>query len=587
MGVWKRNILLRGVSDTSMSPYKVWGLQFLENWGVYIGGCLAVIVTDFAEVFVPKLIADIVDFFSAQKTSPTSNDNLEVFYRSIWILLLVLGVQLITRIAWRLLLAQQSHYVSARMKNLLWEKLRFIPQNRIETDLSPGELMNVAAGDVSISRYLFGFTLVGTVDFVFLLTFCLFAMFSIDVGLTLMCLAIFPILPPLLHRLAKREGIQHQKAQNQLSQLTDLVAQNVSTVRLQKVTETSFFWEKRLKTAANDYRHSRTQVINTNYAFIPVTGLPPLIAYGILLYFGIQKLMLEQISIGEFVAMQSYIFIVQGPLFELGTLISEWQRGFASFKRYLNVLRQPEEPQLRSGGFSFDQQLKNGPVLKSFEIKNLQFKHDAQSDRLFFNGLSQSLKPGDRWGIFGPVGTGKSTLVAILAGLKKGYQGEILLNKQPLNTIEAKSLRKIISIVPQKPFLFASTIYENLCLDNPLAGETDIHRALEICSIYDEVQSFPQGIQTKLGEWGINLSGGQKQRLTLARALLRKPEILFLDDCLSAVDTVTEEKILKNLDLHFKDQILIWIAHRPSTLKYCHLKTELLNPQVISRGLSL
>jgi ATP-binding cassette subfamily B protein len=130
-------------------------------------------------------------------------------------------------------------------------------------------------------------------------------------------------------------------------------------------------------------------------------------------------------------------------------------------------------------------------------------------------------------------------------------------------------------VVPQKPFLFASTVEDNLKLDNPNLGEDQIQRALSICGLDQEVAAFPQGIKTKLGEWGINLSGGQKQRLTLARALLRNPRVLFLDDCLSAVDTVTEEKILTNLNKYFSDQILVWVAHRESTLRFCNLKTEL------------
>ncbi len=571
MNVWKRSIQLKGVSDSRHSPFKIWMFQFVENWGIYIGGCLAVIVTDFAEIFIPKLVSQLIDLFVK---NTNSTDKIENYTKLTFVLLGILAFQFTARVFWRLLLAQQTHYVAARMKSLLWEKVRYFPNSRIETDLSPGELMNVATGDVAIARFLFGFTLVGTVDFIFLLIFCLSAMFSIDPYLSILCLASFPVLPFILHKLAKKEGAQHSASQTQLSLLSDLVAQSISTTRLQKVTETSGFWKSKLVDSADSYRAARVNLLKTAYAFIPVTGIPPLLAYLVLLYFGVQKVIDGQLSLGSFIALQSYIFIIQGPLLELGTLISEWQRGFTSLSRYLNILRQAEESQLRSGGI--DLHIQDSPIVPlEIKINHLDFSYPNAPERKFYNGLSLALKPGDRWGILGPVGSGKTTLVKILSGLQKNYSGEITLNSIDIKNLSHKSLRNWISVVPQKPFLFASTVEDNLKLDNPNLGEDQIQRALSICGLDQEVAAFPQGIKTKLGEWGINLSGGQKQRLTLARALLRNPRVLFLDDCLSAVDTVTEEKILTNLNKYFSDQIVVWVAHRESTLRFCNLKTEL------------
>jgi ATP-binding cassette subfamily B protein len=145
---------------------------------------------------------------------------------------------------------------------------------------------------------------------------------------------------------------------------------------------------------------------------------------------------------------------------------------------------------------------------------------------------------------------------------------------KPLSEWGHQQLRQQVAVVSQRPFLFAMNIRDNLCLGENYS-EQEIWRVLEICGIDREIESLPDRLDTFLGEWGINLSGGQKQRLTIARALIRRPKILFLDDCLSAVDTVTEEHILAQLDQHLKDVTVIWAAHRPSTLRYCHKILEL------------
>jgi ATP-binding cassette subfamily B multidrug efflux pump len=572
MNVWKRDIRLDGVNDPRVRPYKILFRQFFTNWGVYFGGCAAVVVTDFAEVFFPMLVSQLVDIFVNSKSDPLTS--LSSYKKTTLLIFAVLTVQLGARIIWRLLLAQQTHYVGAKLKSLLWEKVRFLPRKRIETDLTPGELMNVATSDISIARFLFGFTLVGTVDFIFLLIFCLGAMITLDIQLTVLSLLAFAFLPFVLHRLAKKEASQHKDSQEILSTLTDSIAQSVSTTRLQKVTETSSFWKSRLLKSADTYRKSRNRLLKTSYAFIPVTGIPPLLAYLGLLILGIQKVDRGELSLGSFVAFQSYIFIIQGPLLELGTIISEWQRGFTSLGRCLNILRQAEETNIRSGGLPYLEKSDSDGDLE-LRIENLNFHYPESQSRPLLQNMTQVLKPGDRWGIWGPIGSGKTTLLNILSGLQSEYTGRVTLNDREIREFEHHGLRQVLSIVPQKPFLFATTVEENLRLDNESLNSDHLWEVLRVCEIDTEIRNFPGGLKAKLGEWGINLSGGQKQRLTLARALLKSPKILFLDDCLSAVDTVTEEKILKNLDSLLKKQILVWVAHRESTLKYCNIKTEL------------
>jgi ATP-binding cassette subfamily B protein len=541
-------------------------------WLVYCVGAVAVIGTDLCEALFPKLTQMTIDIFNnslpdvarqAHKIGLNFDGatKFEAFQVIFALMLALIFVQFLGRIGWRVTLAQQTHYVAAKFKKIIWNRARYFPRSRLEGDLSSGELMNVATGDVGTGRFVYGFTLTAMADFVFLLIFTATAMFSIDVELTLWSLAILPVLPIFLDRLARRESRAHAVAQESLSKLTDLAAQAVATVRLQRLTQTGPFWEGKLNDSADEYRLKRLSVIRAGLAYIPTTGYAPIVSYVILLGLGLKKVFLHEMSVGSFVAMQSYIFIIQGPLFDLGMIISEWQRCFTSLERISHVLRQAEAPQLREGGARI------APSPMVFEVKGLGFRHpNAQGPVL--KDLNFSLGQSERLGVRGPIGSGKSTLVNILSGFERNFEGELRLFGRDIRDYSHKELRQYISIVPQKSFLFADTIRANLRLNRELSDD-EIWRLLEITCLKEDVERFPYGLETRLGEWGINLSGGQKQRLTLARALVNHPRILFLDDCLSAVDTVTEEKILANLDLEMKQLTAIWVAHRGSTLRYC------------------
>ena len=227
----------------------------------------------------------------------------------------------------------------------------------------------------------------------------------------------------------------------------------------------------------------------------------------------------------------------------------------------IEVYEAPKEKYLLEG--------KKEPILPGpiFTVQNLTFKYSEGLEPVF-KDLNFELKEQGRLGLIGPIATGKSTLINILMGLERNFQGKVLFRGRSFDQYGHLELRHHIGHVSQRPFLFASTIRENLKLDRDMSDE-EIWHYLKMAELLEDVRKFPQGLDTSLGEWGINLSGGQKQRLTLARALARTPSVLLFDDCLSAVDTVTEEKILKNIDREMKEVTLVWAAHRASTLKYC------------------
>jgi ATP-binding cassette subfamily B protein len=321
---------------------------------------------------------------------------------------------------------------------------------------------------------------------------------------------------------------------------------------------------------AEKYRQKRLESVNVGLLYFPTMGLSTLFSYGVLLCVGSYKVMQGELGIGEFLAMQNYVILIQDPLVELGHIVSEWQRARTGLKRLAEVYQHPADQHVSSVQESSLQaplpSITTKTISSVFKIERLSFRYDHH---VLFHDVQLQVRPGERIGIMGPVGIGKTTFLHCLSGLEQNYHGHILLHHQSIKKYSHLQLRSLIGLVPQKPFLFAQSIFQNINLDLNLT-EDEVWHYLKLAGLEHDLMRFPERLNTPLGEWGINLSGGQKQRLTLARTLIRKHPILLLDDCLSAVDTVTEQKILKNLQQHLKETTMVWVAHRRSTLADCH-----------------
>jgi ATP-binding cassette subfamily B multidrug efflux pump len=563
-------ILPLGVPWNDAYPRRLYISHLKARWFVYLFGLFGIVVTDLVSVGIPKSIQWLLDLLTGRPipqffTRATTADTFSVLFVT---LVSALGVQVLGRRLWRLNLGQETHRATATYKSALWDRARFYPKERLEDDLSVGSLMNSATSDVSSSRLIFGWTLLGLFDFMCMALFATAAMYMISPRLTGLALIPSVLIPFLAFRTARLEYVQHATAQEGLSQLNELTSQAVATIRLQRLTQTGKFWQRRLIQGAAGYRLDRLRVIKTSLLFLILVGLPTLTSILILFYFGIPSVMNGSLSVGQFVAMHGFVAQMQFALTEIGFVISEWQRGMSSLARLSELLRLKPASGLYSrieiGPSSSIQPTIDPSHLLS--VKDLHFTYPG--GRQILSGVTFDLAPGDRLGVSGPVGTGKSTLIQIIAGFERNFRGNITYLGRDLQSYLNRELRQTIAIVEQKPFLFADTIRSNLLL-NRQDAEDALWHVLEVAGIADDVAAFPKKLDTPLGEWGVNLSGGQKQRLTIARALLAKPKLLLLDDCLSAVDTITEERILKSLDKHLSGTTLIWAAHRTSTLRFC------------------
>ena len=471
------------------------------------------------------------------------------------------------RVGWRLSMARQSLIARGYLRTEVWNNAVYFPKKSFDLKFSKGALMNLSTSDNGSAMHIFGFTLVGAFDCLILGIFVIISMWFISPKLTLLIfIAVLP-LPFLIKKTADNEGTLHEEAQKGLTELNDHASQSVSTIRLQRITQTGDFWKKLLVEYADLYRQKRLKAMKYSLLFGPLFMGGNTIASIALFAYGIRLVITGEMSVGEFVTFQGLIATLQGPLMEAGYVVTEWKEGTISLKRIVETFTHKKEEFLFATG---------KPVSKSeqsFHIKDLTFQfEDAESPLL--KNFNLSIKSGERIGITGQIGTGKTTLIEIMAGINRNYTGDIFFMGDNIRDLDHESLRKNLYIVAQRPFLFADTLRNNITM-NISASEEEIWHALNIAGLADDVRALRFGLDTELGEWGVNLSGGQKQRMTLARVLIRRPQVLIIDDALSAVDTVTEQKILKALDHELKGATIIWVAHRKSTLKYCDRIIEL------------
>jgi ATP-binding cassette subfamily B multidrug efflux pump len=537
---------------------RFWAQEIKKSRGTFLIGILAVAGTNLVDVSIPKIIGMNIDALEKERS----------FYpKLIFALLLIYVLQFICRFTWRRTLAYQSFKSSTQFKSTLWDRARFFPLSIFHKKFTRGELINLATGDIANAQNAFGFHFVTTTDFLFLFTLATICMFLINVKLTLISLVLFPIIPFLVYFICEKESKLYDEAQNSLSKLNDTVDSIVGAAKLMKLRPHAPLWNNQLTKAARNYQDQRSALLKTEAQYFPASALPPAFSVIFFLVFGIKAYKDGILTTGQLVAFHSYLFMIADPLSELGWIVSDWQKSFTSTQRLLAVFAEPKDPIFRA-------EILSQKTFLPLEISNLKFSYNSQKP--LFQIRELHLRPRERLGVCGKVGSGKSTLAKIISGLESHYSGSVKVLGTEIKDFQNSDLRRKVLLVDQNPFLFGSSIRENLSLHQEFSDE-EIWHWLEVVDLVDDFRKIPEGLKAHLGEWGINLSGGQRQRLTLARALCRKPELLILDDALSAIDILTEAKIIKNLEKNLKDLSVLLISHRPSSLKLCHRQTYLEN----------
>lgn len=421
-----------------------------------------------------------------------------------------------------------------------------------------GDLMNRVTEDVSRVRMYLGPAIMYTINTIVLFMLIIVAMFSVNARLAIFSLLPLPFLAIIIYYVNTMINKRSEKIQQQLSTLSTFVQETFSGIRVIKAYVREKDIRHRFNGESESYKTHSMALVQIQALFFPLILLLVGLSTIITVYIGGIEVMNGSITSGNIAEFIVYVTQLTFPAMSLGWVTSLVQRAAASQKRineFLNTV-----PEIESG------KLDIGEVKGSIEFRNVNFRYPDTGIQAI-KDVSFKVRAGEFLAIIGRTGSGKSTIANLLMRMYDVDSGRIFIDGHPLDQLNLQQYRRQIGFVPQEVFLFSETIGNNIAFGITGADAHRIENAAKDAVVYDNIMDFDQGFQTMIGERGITLSGGQKQRLSIARAIIKEPSILVFDDCLSAVDTRTEERILKNLGKVMKNNTSILIAHRISTIK--------------------
>ena len=467
-----------------------------------------------------------------------------------------------------------SRFIEFDLKNEIFQKyqdldLSFYKKNRV------GDLMNRISEDVSKVRMYVGPALMYSINTITLFIIIISYMLSIDVKLTLYTITPLPFLSIIIYKLSKKINIKSLRVQESLSKLTTVAQESFSGISIIK----SYTIEDELNKHIDDISHE-TQTRHVDLAkfqawFLPMMVLLIGLSNILVIYIGGNQFISGKIELGILAEFIIYVNMLTWPVATVGWVTSIVQQAEASQARINQFLKE------KINVINKNSELKT--IEGVLEFNNVNFTYDETNIKALSN-ISFRLEMGKSLGVIGPVGCGKSTLLELIVRNYDPQSGKILIDNTDLKNHNKNNIRDYISYVPQTTFLFSDTIKNNIRFGKNNASDSEIKKYAKISCINDEIEEFPNKYNSILGERGINLSGGQKQRIALARALIKKPKILLLDDCLSAVDVKTEKEISNNLQNHSEDITKIIVSQRTSILKNCDRIIVMNNSEIIETG---
>lgn len=400
-------------------------------------------------------------------------------------------------------------------------------------------------------------------------------MLSIDVKLTLYTIIPLPLLSLIIYKLSKRINIKSMKVQKSLSKLTTITQESFSGISIIKSYAIEEELNKHIEDVSMETRNRHIDLAKFQSWFLPMMVLLIGMSNILVIYVGGNQFINGKIELGILAEFIIYVNMLTWPVATVGWVTSIVQQAEASQSRINQFLN--EKIKIVN---------KNSKILNikgEIEFKDINFTYEETNIKALSN-INFKLKSGESLGIIGPVGCGKSTILELIVRNYDPKSGEILIDNTDLKNHNINNIRNIISYVPQTTFLFNDTIKNNIRFGKNNAEISEIKKYSKISCINDEIEEFPKRYNSILGERGINLSGGQKQRIALARALIKKPKILLLDDCLSAVDLETENKITQNLQKETNNISKIIVSQRTSTIKMCNKIIVLNHGKIIEIG---
>ena len=528
------------------------------KWRLLIG-ILITILSKLLALKVPQIVGEslnIVENYQNGKITDIKAVEDELLIN----VLLIVGVAVLA--GFFTFLMRQTIIVTSRLiefdlKNEIYQQYQRLSLNFYKKNRT-GDLMNRISEDVSKARMYVGPAVMYSMNMIVLIFVGFTQMINIDVKLTMYTLLPFPILSISIFTLSKVIHKRSSIVQEYLSKLTTFNQEFFSGISVVKSYSIENSIIKDFDEIADKSKEKNIHLQEANALFFPLMVLLIGLSNIIVIYIGGQQYINDEIQIGTIIEFMLYVNILTWPVAVVGWVTSMIQQAEASQVRINEFLNQVPEIQ----NYNTAPTLLKGKV----NFKDVTFTYDDTNITALKN-ITFSAEVGETVAFLGKTGSGKSTIIELIARLYETKQGTISLDDQPIETTNLNDIRNQIGFVPQDPFLFSESIGNNIKFGKEKATKEEIIQAAKNAVVHENIIEFPNGYQTILGERGVTLSGGQKQRVSIARAIIKNPKILIFDDCLSAVDTETEERILTNLEQVSKNKTTFIISHRVSSAK--------------------
>ena len=556
-------------------------LQYINNYFFkykrqLLIGILITVLSKFLTLKIPQIIGNSLNVVEDYQNG--GSINLEEVKHQLFInILLIVGVALCS--GFFTFLMRQTIIVTSRLiefdlKNEIYKQYQRLSLNFYKKNRT-GDLMNRISEDVSKVRMYVGPAIMYSINMIVLFAVGFTQMISIDVELTMYTLIPFPLLSISIFILSKVIHKRSTIVQEYLSKLTTFNQEFFSGINVVKSygIETSVI--KDFDKITNESKEKNIHLQKANALFFPLMILLIGISNLFVIYIGGTQYINGEIQFGTIIEFMLYVNILTWPVAVVGWVTSMVQQAEASQARINEFLK--EIPEIQNTNMSSSEL--NGNVT----FKNVTFTYDDTNITALKN-INFDVKSGETIAILGKTGSGKSTIIELISRLYDTKTGSVLLDEIPIKEVNLNAVRSQIGFVPQDPFLFSESIEENIKFGKESATKEEIISAAQNADVHDNIINFPNGYKTILGERGVTLSGGQKQRISIARAIIKEPKILIFDDCLSAVDTETEEKILSNLEIISKDITTFIVSHRVSSAKKADKIIVLNDGEIIQKG---
>jgi ATP-binding cassette subfamily B protein len=542
-------------------------------------GFFIIIIARILLLFTPGLIrnsVNVIDEFRKGNITDIEIVQTELIENIFLILLAAISAGIFTFLT-RQTIINVSRYVEFDLKNEIYNQYQKLSLSFYKKNQT-GDLMNRISEDVSRVRMYVGPAIMYSTNTITLLVITFFYMYKQSPELTLYTVSPLPILSFTIYKLSRIINIKSKIVQESLSNLSSFSQEIFTGIKIVKSYSMQASNTDKFEEISQFNKENQVSLAKMQALFFPLMILLIGVSNIFVIYIGGKQYLDGSIeSIGIIAEFIIYVNMLTWPVASLGWISSIVQQAEASQKRINEFLIEKSEIK----------NVKNGikKVNGKIEFKNIFFKY-TDSNVQALNGISFLIKPKSSLGIIGVTGSGKTTALKLITRSYNTSSGEILLDDHSLNKIDLIHLRENIGVVPQDSFLFSDTIINNIRFGNEKASKKEIEKVCEIAGIHKEILKFKDQYNTMLGERGVNLSGGQKQRVCIARALVKKPKILIMDDCLSALDTETEEKIIKSLNEYIKDTTTIISSHRISSIQNLDKIIVLNDGKIIQKGIS-